>query len=121
MKLWEELEKRIVKEFSDRWPALHRTNRSGGVSGDGDGRANPIRKDMPSPFPLHYDCKYKNNSSISCTKNEFDKAEKESLQWGDIKIPVIFREVDDGRVFAILKLEDFSSILKEWDENRKNE
>lgn len=117
--IWEQLEEYVVKLFQKRWPGLHRTNRSGGVSGDGDMRASNTRKDMPSPFPLHIDCKYRANNSISCTHREFRKAELEARQWSEIKTPVIVRQIKTGEKFAILKLEDLAELVIELDERRQ--
>lgn len=120
MEKWEELETYVVRYFNKRWPGLHKTNRSGGVSGDGDCRSSVLDKRNPSPFPIHIDCKFKSNKSISVTLNEFKKIEQQAKTWAGYKTPVIVRQIVTGQRYAILPFDDFADMVMELDKLREH-
>ncbi|MDB4726376.1 hypothetical protein OAF54_02975 [bacterium] len=108
---WQALESYICKYLQRQWPRLHKTNRSGGVSGDGDMRAQG--------FPYLIEAKYRDDKAISVRLDDYLKARKQAMQFAGDKSPVLVRQVSTGERFAIMGFEDWAEMAIELDTLRK--
>lgn len=87
---------------------LSGTRGSGSVAGDGDGKGT--KREIETYAQLIAECKYtaKCVGSVTVRKKDFAKTEAAAARLG--RMPAMFRADADGRVYCIVRLEDFADI-----------